>query len=75
MPTYTFRNKETGEEKTEVMSMSARDRYLEENPHIEQLIVSAAGFIPGVSMKPDGVFRDMLKEMKKASPGSTIETF
>lgn len=77
MPTYTFEHKKTGETKTEIMSISSRDQFLADNPDWIQLIVSAAGIVGGTGDrgKPDNVFNDMLKEMKKSNPGSTINTF
>jgi hypothetical protein len=35
MPTYDFMNNETGEEFTEIMTMSERVTYLAENPHMK----------------------------------------
>lgn len=75
MPTYTFEDKDTGETETVILTLSEREQYLKDNPNKRQLIVNSNGFIAGVSMKPDNVFRDMLKEMKKVNPGSTIDTF
>lgn len=75
MPTYTFRNKKTGEEYTRYLSLSDREKYLEENPDVEQLIVKPNGFVTGHNMKPDDGFRDILRNIKKNYPGSTIETF
>ena len=46
MPTYTFRNKETGEMHDELMRMSQREIYLLENPHLEQIIGSPANGVP-----------------------------
>ena len=37
MPTYSFRNNDTGEEFTELMSISEREKFLEQNPNIQQL--------------------------------------
>jgi hypothetical protein len=79
MPTYTFRNKESGEEFTEIMSNAARETFLAENPHVEQLIVSGLGTVDSIRLgrqKPDGGFRDLLREMKKKHPLSKgINTF
>jgi hypothetical protein len=38
MPTYNFRNKDTGEETEITMSMSELDQYKEDNPHLEQFL-------------------------------------
>ncbi|QIG70660.1 hypothetical protein EVB91_104 [Rhizobium phage RHph_I1_18] len=75
MPTYTFKNTTTNEEETRVMTMSERSEFLSANPHYVQLITSPNGFIAGHGQKPNDGFRDMLREMKKANPGSTINTF
>ena len=37
MPTYNFKNTDTGEEFEEIMSMSEREKFLEQNSHIKQL--------------------------------------
>lgn len=78
MPYYTFHNKDTGEEFDIAMSMAEHETYLENNPNIEQLIVSAPALCDSHKlgrMKPDSGFRDVLKTIKKGSPRSTINTF
>lgn len=65
MPTYSFRNKETGEVYDELMSMSRRESYLLENPHLEQIIGSPAIGDPvrlGVRTIDDG-FREVLSKI------------
>ncbi|QIG65754.1 putative Com-like regulatory protein [Ochrobactrum phage vB_OspM_OC] len=77
MPKYTFKNTETGEEFDEYMSIAAREEFLEQNPHIIQLIVSAPGFIydnHNLTNKVPPGFRDVLKQIKKQNPGSTIDS-
>lgn len=83
MPFYMFKDKNTGEEWEEFMGISAADKYLEENPHIERMVNGVPGIASGVMngnrSKPDEGFRDILREMKKkTSKGitqSTINTF
>lgn len=75
MPNYTFRNKATGEEYTEFLTMAAREEFLAANPNFEQVPVNPAGLVGGVSFKPDDGFRDILREIKKVNPGSTINTY
>lgn len=81
MPTYTFRNTETGEETTEYMSISELDKFLKKNKNIEQVIgAPAIGDSVRLGLKkPDNAFRDHLKEIKKKhSRGftkSTVNTF
>ena len=77
MPTYTLENTKTGEVTTEIMSWSALQNYLSENPHLKQ-IVGAPPTVSGVASgtnKPDAGFRDILKTIKKRHPGSTVNTF
>ena len=80
MPTYSFLNKETGEEYELFMGISEREEYLKANPHIQQIITGAPLISSGRGMgKPDQGFRDILREIKKKnSKGitkSTINTF
>ena len=80
MPTYRFLNNETGEEFEDFMSISALDIYLQENPHLTQLINGAPLISSGRGMgKPEQGFRDLLKEIKKKNQKgisrSTINTF
>lgn len=82
MPHYTFMNTETGEVFNVVMSMSDRDQYVIDNPHMQQQICSAPSIGDSIRLglkKPDSGFRDRLKEIKKQhSRGitkSTVNTF
>ena len=77
MPTYSFINNETGEEFTDFMSISALDDYLKTNPHITQALSAPAIADPtriGLR-KPDSGFRDVLKKVKSAHRGSTVNTW
>lgn len=70
MPTYSFINKQTGEEFDISMSMSELDSYKSNNPHLEQTITSAPALADPSRLglrKPDSGFRDVLKRIKKAS--------
>lgn len=40
MPTYSFRNKETGEEFDVFMKVSELDQYVEDHPELEKLLSS-----------------------------------
>ena len=76
MPTYQFRDKETGEISEVRMSFTVLDKYKQDNPHLEQYHDSFPGVVgdAGVRNKvPDG-FRDVLKSIKKANYGSNIDT-
>lgn len=77
MPTYTFRNKNTNEEWTTIMSLSEREQFLKENPHVEQLITQAPGLIDvwhTGRIKPTSATNEVLKRIKKNNYGSKINT-
>ncbi len=74
MPTYTFKNKDTGEEFTDFMSIAALDQYLADNPHIEQMIVSCNIVDPvniGVKKPPSDFQKYVLGRVKHNMPGAT----
>ena len=61
------------------MTISAGDRFLEDNPHIERLVNGAPGLHSGRGLggglKVDGGFNDLLKNIKKGnSKGFTKST-
>ena len=77
MPTYEFLNTETGEEFERLMSISAREEYLKENPNITP-IRSAPSIVSGVSTSnskqgkvPNG-FKEVLSKVAEAHPTSTV---
>jgi hypothetical protein len=74
MPTYDFLNTETGEEFEEFMSMSAREQYLKDNPHIQQFHLGAMSIVSGVSITgkiPDG-FKDVLSKVAENHKTSAV---
>lgn len=76
MPTYTFRNKETSEESTQILSLAEREKFLEENPDYIQ-VPPVVAFGDSVRMgirRIDDNFNDVLKKAKSAHYKSTIET-
>ena len=69
MPTYEFRNKETGEITEERMSFTVLDKYKEDNPHLEQYHSTYPGLVADAHVRdkrPDG-FKDVLKSIKTVS--------
>lgn len=76
MPTYEFLDTETGEEFESFMSISAREEYLKNNPHIQPL-VTAPAIVTGVSVSassnkvPDG-FKEVLSKVAEAHPASEV---
>jgi hypothetical protein len=81
MPTYNFRNLETGEETTEMMKISELDEFKANNPHLEQYLTGAPSIGDphrmGVVKTPDS-FNSLLKHIKKGNSkgitDSTIKT-
>lgn len=76
MPTYHFKNKNTGEEFQDFMSISAKETYLEENPHIEQVLTSLNLVDPvgiGITKPPSDFSKYVLGRIKEASPGPALE--
>ncbi len=73
MPTYDFVNTETGEEFEQFMSISAREEFLKENPHIQQ-VLGATATVGGVSITgkvPDG-FKEVLAKVSENHKQSTV---
>jgi hypothetical protein len=77
-PSYTFKDLNSGEEVTTIMSMNEREEFVANNPHMQQVIHSAPAIGDSIRLglkKPDNGFRDRLKEIKKAhSRGFTKST-
>jgi|LakMenE01Jun11ns_1017448.scaffolds.fasta_scaffold9842512_2 hypothetical protein len=76
MPTYTFKNKETGEVFEKFMGIAARDEYLKENPNLEPMISGAPTLGDpvrlGIRKVPDG-FKEVLNKIHERMPGSTLK--
>ena len=73
MPTYDFVNNETGEEFESFMSIAAREQYLKDNPHIQQLL-GATATVGGVSITgkiPDG-FKEVLSKVAENHSASAV---
>lgn len=74
MPTYTFRNKATGEVSDKLMKWSDRQQYLEDNPDLEPVITGTAigdSVRLGVRRVDDG-FREVLSKIHSRSPKSNL---
>ena len=74
MPTYDFENTETGEVFEEMMSMSAREKYLKDNPHIRQLVsgINIVSGVAGRSYRQDSGWKDNLSRIAEAHPTSEL---
>ena len=75
MPTYEFKNTETGEEFEAIMKISEREEFLKTNPHIQpmvsapMLVTSVTGM--GTHRVPDG-FKEVLSKVAEAHPASPV---
>ena len=75
MPTYRFRNMNTGKEHDKFMSNNEREKYLKTHPIITQLpsIVAVVGdHIMGVGPKVDGGFNENMQRIAAAHPNSPL---
>lgn len=77
MPTYTFKNKETGETIEKVLRISELSKWKEENPDWES-VLGAPAFATGSmsnQRKAGSEWNDLLTKVKKGSGrGNTIKT-
>ena len=75
MPTYRFRNMNTGEEFEEFMSMSERETYLKTHSVIAQVpvpIAIAGDHLMGVGPKVDSGFNERMQQIANSHPGSPL---
>lgn len=74
MPTYEFRNKETGEIIEKFMSISSREQFILDNPHLEQTITRP----PQINADPISNnqhrkgFKEVLNKIHQRTAGSTL---
>jgi hypothetical protein len=75
MPTYSFRDKNTGEIFDKAMRIAEREDYLSQNPHLEQTITGAPAFTGdhiSVVRKHDTGFKEVLQRIHEKTPGSQL---
>lgn len=74
MPTYTFEDTKTGDVYDISMSISERDEFVVEHPHMKQLITGAPSIVGGVSgmgkMKNDAGWNENMSRIAEAHPGT-----
>jgi len=68
LPTYTIRNKKTGKEHDEFMSISEMETYIKDHPEEEVMCGAPRIGYTFNRLKPDQGFKDRLREIKKAHP-------
>ena len=74
MPTYNFENIETGEITQEIMKISERDEFLENNPQLKTVMLSAPGTVKatGDRTKTPSGFKEVLSKISEANPMSAL---
>lgn len=74
MPTYVFRDKNTGEQFEKMLKISELDSYREENPHLETIIQSPMICDPVRvgARKFDTGFKEVLQKIHAKTPGSEL---
>jgi hypothetical protein len=73
MPTYSFRNKDTGEIFDKLLKIAERDEYLTQNPHLESIITSAPAFAGDhITLKKDTGFKEVLQKIKERNPRNDL---
>ena len=72
MPLYTFRDINTDKQFDEMMSMSAKDQYLKDNPNITQEIVKLNMISGTGGFKNDNGWKENLSRIAEAHPNSSL---
>jgi len=73
MPTYEFRNKETGDVTEHIMRISERDQFILDNPHLEQTITIAPAFAGDhINLKRDTGFKEVLQKINERNPHNDL---
>ena len=72
MPTYSFKNNDTGAEWEEFFSIADKDDFLKKNDQITQLpsLISIISDTGGI--KNDGGWKDNMSRIAEAHPGSPL---
>lgn len=76
MPTYTFRNRDTGEEFDKFMSISAREDFIRENPHLDT-VINSVNIVheTGTNLKVSDGFREVLSKIKDTYKVNRIKDY
>jgi len=73
MPLYDFLNTQTGEVEELMLSLSQREQFLKDNPHMQQML-GATATVSGVSITgkvPDG-FKEVLAKVSENHKQSSV---
>lgn len=81
MPTYDFRHKKTGEYVEHHMKISDLDQFMEDNPDLEKVILSAPkvnyashaqGSVTDIAAKKDKGWKEVLQKIGEQNPISQV---
>lgn len=75
MPTYTFKNLDTGEFEEHVMKIAELDKFKADNPHLERALVDAPKFGDPVRLglrRNDDGWRETLARVAEKTPGGKV---
>jgi hypothetical protein len=76
VPTYDIRNTETDEVEEVFMSISEKEKYLKDNPHLKQAFTKVASVVSGTisagNVDNHG-FKEVLQKVGEAHPGSEVQ--
>ena len=76
MPTYTFKNKKTGEVQDHFMSLSKRESFIKDNPNLEQIVTTGVPIGDPIRMglrTTDDGFKEVLSKIhENAGYGSNL---
>jgi predicted nucleic acid-binding Zn ribbon protein len=76
MPTYRFKNNETGEEFEKFMKISEREQFLTDNPNVSQMPVpTRIVHETGTNLKIDDGFREVLGRIKNTYKINNIKSY
>ncbi len=74
MPTYSFRDKNTGEVFDKILRIAERDEFLNQNPHLESIITQAPAFAGDhITLRKDTGFKEVLQKIHERTPGSQLD--
>ena len=72
MPTYTFKNKDTGEVFDKIMKIAEKPEYLKNNPNIEA-VLTAPNFVGDhIVKKMDGGMKETLQKIADRNPNTPL---
>ena len=73
MPLYDFIDTNTGEQFSTFMKIAEKESFLEENPHVQSLILGAPSLARGTgTMKNDNGWKENLSRIAEAHPNSAL---